>query len=64
MIKRHLVSALAILAATTPAAAYVRCAPTAPAQAASVVPVIDYKSTTIDGVKVFYARRARTTRLC
>ncbi|RYG79090.1 MAG: alpha/beta fold hydrolase, partial [Alphaproteobacteria bacterium] len=52
--KRHLVSALAILAATIPAAAYAQCAPTVPAQAAASVPVIHYKSTTIDGVKLFY----------
>lgn len=52
--KRHLVGALAILAATTSATAHAQCAPTAPAQAAASVPVIHYKSTMIDGVKVFY----------
>jgi len=50
--KRHLASALAILAATVPAATYAQCPPTA-ATAASV-PVIHYKSTTVDGVKIFY----------
>ena len=54
MNKRHLVSTLAILAATAPVAVHARCAPIAPAQAAASVPVIHYRSTTIDGVKVFY----------
>lgn len=45
MIKRNLVSALAILAATTPMAAFAQCAPNKPALAAASVPVIHYKST-------------------
>ncbi|MET0240058.1 MAG: alpha/beta hydrolase, partial [Sphingobium sp.] len=52
--KRHLIGALAILAATTPVAAYAQCAPTAAAKVAASVPVIHYKTTMIDGVKIFY----------
>ncbi|MFW7269669.1 alpha/beta fold hydrolase [Gluconacetobacter sp. Hr-1-5] len=54
MMKKNLVGALAILVATTPVAAFAQCAPNKPALAAASVPVIHYRITTIDGVKVFY----------
>lgn len=58
MMKRHLASALALLAAGTslaaPVAAYAQCAPNQPTLPGRSVPVIHYKSETIDGVKVFY----------
>src|SRR3954462_9811459 len=54
MMKRNLVSALALLAAATPIAAFAQCAPNKPALAAAAVPVIHYKSITIDGTKIFY----------
>lgn len=52
--KKHLVSAFALLVAISPAAAETHCAPTSAVVAAQAVPVIQYKNTMIDGVKVFY----------
>ena len=52
--KMKLVSALAIMAATIPNAAFAQCAPDKAGLAAAAVPVIHYKSITIDGTKIFY----------
>jgi pimeloyl-ACP methyl ester carboxylesterase len=54
IMKRHLVSAIALIAAITPIAAEASCASAPAVSAAPAVPIIHYKSTTIDGVKVFY----------
>lgn len=51
---RYLVSAAVLLAALAPVAADASCPPSEPVVAAQAVPVIHYKSTTIDGVEVFY----------
>jgi len=51
---KHLASAFALLAVLAPVTADASCASAKPVTAAQAVPVIHYKSTTIDGVKVFY----------
>ncbi|MDO6414256.1 alpha/beta fold hydrolase [Sphingomonas sp. BIUV-7] len=51
---KYFVSAIALVAAMAPVVADARCAPNKPVLAAQAVPVIHYKSTTIDGLKIFY----------
>ncbi|MDQ0559173.1 hypothetical protein QO004_000951 [Rhizobium mesoamericanum] len=53
--KNHLVSAIALLIAISPVAAEARCMPNNAVIAAKAVPAIQYKNTTIDGMKVFVA---------
>lgn len=52
--KTHLVTAMAAIMAISPVAADAACTPLKPLSAAQAVPVIHYKSATIDGVKIFY----------
>jgi pimeloyl-ACP methyl ester carboxylesterase len=54
IMKRHLVSVIALLIAVSPAAAEGRCVPNNAVIAAKAVPQIHYKSTSIDGVNIFY----------
>ncbi|NKL41686.1 alpha/beta fold hydrolase [Rhizobium leguminosarum bv. viciae] len=52
--KKHPLTTVALLIAISPVAAEARCVPNNAVIAAHAVPVIQYKNTTIDGVKVFY----------
>ena len=53
--KKHLASAIALLVAAAPFAAEARCLPqTAITASVRAIPVIHYKSTSIDGVNVFF----------
>uniref|UniRef100_UPI0037C6CBC8 alpha/beta fold hydrolase n=1 Tax=Rhizobium ruizarguesonis TaxID=2081791 RepID=UPI0037C6CBC8 len=54
IMKKHLLTTVALLIAISPVAAEARCVPNNAVIAANAVPVIQYKNTTIDGVKVFY----------